>query len=212
MRPVLDEHAARRLEHRHDRGLVVAAEDRPARVPHDPVLDDRLDRVGGRDGVEVRAEEERLARRGRLERDVEVAHRRADSGPGAVLVGPQAAVREVADHAIGDRALLARRARRWRRARGTDPAPRKPRPPILVRPPGARRSSDESLDRLDGDLCSVATALAGPLAGGADEVAEQRRRARRARLELGMELARRRTTGGRAARRSRRGGRPGRCR
>ena len=61
VRPALGEHAARRLEHRGDRGLVVAAEDRRPRVADDAVLDDRLDRVGRRHGVEVGAEEDRLA-------------------------------------------------------------------------------------------------------------------------------------------------------
>ena len=50
-----------------DRGLVVGAEDRPGGVPHDAVLDHRLDRGGRRHGVEVRAEEERLAVGRRLE-------------------------------------------------------------------------------------------------------------------------------------------------
>ena len=86
VRPALGEHAPRRLEHRRDGRLVVGAEDRPGRVPDDAVLDHRLDRRGRRHGVEVRAEEERLAVGGRLEPRVEVPHRRADPRPGVVLV------------------------------------------------------------------------------------------------------------------------------
>ena len=55
----------RRLDHRGDRGLVVGAEDRPAGVPHDSVLDHGLDRAGRRHGVHVRAEEERRPLGGR---------------------------------------------------------------------------------------------------------------------------------------------------
>ena len=59
--PLLDD-PARRLDHRHDRRLVVGAENRPARVPHDPVLaEDRLERALRRHRVEVRAEEDRRA-------------------------------------------------------------------------------------------------------------------------------------------------------
>ena len=62
-----------------DRRLVVGAEDRRAGVADDPVVDDRLDGVGRGHRVEVGAEEERLPRRRRLERDVDVAHGRADA-------------------------------------------------------------------------------------------------------------------------------------
>ena len=61
VRPVLLDDPPRRFEHRRDRGLVVGAEDRPARVPDDAVLDDGLERPLRRHGVEVRAEEERRA-------------------------------------------------------------------------------------------------------------------------------------------------------
>ena len=98
------------VQHGRDGGLVVAAEDRLVAVADDPVLDHRIDRVDGRHGVEVRAEEERLAVGRRLERDVDVPHRRADLGAGGVLVGRQPAVAEVAEHAIGNRALLTRGA------------------------------------------------------------------------------------------------------
>ena len=111
VRAALGEEAPRRVEHRRDRRLVVAAEDALVAVADDPVLDDRLDRRDRRHGVEVGAEEERLAVGGRLERDVEVAHRRADLAAGAVLVGPQAAIAEVVEHPVGDGALLAGGAR-----------------------------------------------------------------------------------------------------
>ena len=62
VRAVLGDEPARRLEHRRHRRLVVGAEDRAGRVPHHAVGDDRLDRRGRRDGVEVRAQEDRLAR------------------------------------------------------------------------------------------------------------------------------------------------------
>ena len=99
------------LEHRRDRRLVVGAEDRPAGVPHDAVLDHRLDRALGRHGVEVRAEEDRRPRRRRLEAAEDVAHRRADLRPGVVLVDGRAEIAQVAGDDVGDRALLARRAR-----------------------------------------------------------------------------------------------------
>ena len=79
-------------------------------VADDAVLDDGLDRVDRRDGVEVRAEEERLALGRRLERDEDVPHRRADGRPGVVLVGGEPEVADVAEHEVGDGALLARRA------------------------------------------------------------------------------------------------------
>ena len=55
----LDQHAAHAVDHGRDGGLVVGAENRAGRVAHDPVLDHRLDRTGGRHGVEMRAEEDR---------------------------------------------------------------------------------------------------------------------------------------------------------
>ena len=111
MRAVLGEHAPDALEHRDDGGLVVAAEDRRAAVAHDPVLDDRLDRVDRRHRVEVGAEEERLAVPRRLERDVDVPHRRADGRAGVVLVRVEPEIAEIAEDAVGDGALLAGRAR-----------------------------------------------------------------------------------------------------
>src|SRR5438477_249300 len=53
--------APRRLEHDRDRRLVVPAENGAGGVADDAVLDHGLDRAGGRDGVEVRAEEDRRA-------------------------------------------------------------------------------------------------------------------------------------------------------
>ena len=111
MRAALGENQPRRLEHRRDGSLVVGAEDRAGGVSNDPVLDDRLDRGRRRHGVQVGAEQERLPVRGRLDARVEVAHRRADLRPAAVLVDVEAAVAQVADDQIRDRPLLAGRAR-----------------------------------------------------------------------------------------------------
>ena len=82
----------------------------PARVADDPVVDDRLDRRGRRNGVEVRAEEQRLAVGRRLEPRVEVPHRRAGLRPGGVLVDLEPAVAQEPRDPIGDRPLLSRRA------------------------------------------------------------------------------------------------------
>ncbi len=76
--PLLDD-APNGLEHDSDRSLVVRTKDRSAGIPHDPVLDHRLERPVGGNRVEVRAEEDRRSFRGTA-RDtaVDVAHRRAD--------------------------------------------------------------------------------------------------------------------------------------
>src|SRR2546430_14454503 len=58
VRAALGKRASGRVEHRRDRGLVVAAEDRAARVPNDAVVYDRFERAVGRHGVEVRRSEE----------------------------------------------------------------------------------------------------------------------------------------------------------
>ena len=102
---------ARALEHRRDRGLVVGAEDRAAGVAHDAVLDDAARSAPRRHRVEVGAEEDRrpLARSARA--GGEVAHRRADARARVVLVDARARGREVGAHAVGDGALLPRRAR-----------------------------------------------------------------------------------------------------
>jgi hypothetical protein len=56
----------------------------------DAVLDDRLDRRGRRDGVQVRAEEERRSRAaGGIDPAVEVSDRRSDRRAGVVLVDRQ---------------------------------------------------------------------------------------------------------------------------
>ena len=94
-----------------DSRFVVGAEDRPARVADDAVVDDGLERAGRRHGVEVRAEEERRPFRRRLEPRVDVSHRRADRRTCAVLVRREAEIAQIAEHDIGDGALLARRAR-----------------------------------------------------------------------------------------------------
>ena len=111
VRAVLGEHAAHALEHRDDGRLVVRAEDRPAGVPYDAVLDDRLQRSGRRHRVEVGAEEERRAPNCRLETDVDVPHGRPDRRAAVVFVRVEAQPAEVAEHDVRDRPLLPRRAR-----------------------------------------------------------------------------------------------------
>ena len=59
----------------------------------------------------MRAEEERLAVRRRLEARVEIPDRRADLGSASVLVDLEAAIPEEPRHAVGDLPLLAGRAR-----------------------------------------------------------------------------------------------------
>jgi hypothetical protein len=112
VRPPVLEHAPRRVEHRGYGGLVVGAEDRRLGVRDDPVLEDRLDRPLGRDRVEVRAEEDRhtLVTR-RLEPAEEVPGGRADLGAGVVLVDVEPELVQVEGYAVGNLALLARRAR-----------------------------------------------------------------------------------------------------
>ena len=88
VRPALLDDPARRLDHRHDRRLVVRAEDRPAGVPDDAVLaDDGLERALRRHGVEVRAEEDRRPALDAARQAAEqVPDRRADRRAGVVLV------------------------------------------------------------------------------------------------------------------------------
>ena len=87
MGPAVLEDAARALDHRRRRGLVVGAEDRAACVANDAfVVHYRIDGTVRRDGVEMRAEEERRPLRGRLEPRVDVPHRGADPRPGFILV------------------------------------------------------------------------------------------------------------------------------
>ena len=100
--------------------------------------------AGRRHGVEVRAEKERLSRGGRLDPGVEVAHRRADLRPAAVLVDLEAAVPQIPDHEIRDGTLLAGRARQRGELREQVEDVRRHRVSILCdRPigPGCRRSS-----------------------------------------------------------------------
>jgi hypothetical protein len=114
VRPVLGEHAPRRVEHRGDGRLVVGSEDRAAGVPHQALLDDGLDRPDRRNGVEVRAEEDRRPLGRRLDAGEDVPDRRLDRGPGVVLVRREAEVAEVRGHDVGDGALLPG----WARDRG----------------------------------------------------------------------------------------------
>ena len=107
VRALLAEDPPRRLEHHGDRRLVVGAKDGPPCVPDDAlIVDHGLDRVLGRDGVEVRAQEERRAVGGRLETCVEVPHRRADACAGVVLVDVEREIAQVAGDRVGDRPLL----------------------------------------------------------------------------------------------------------
>jgi hypothetical protein len=111
------EHARCGLEHRRDGRLVVRAEDRPSRVAHDRVLADLgLDRPLGRDGVEVRAEEDRQPRCAvtRLDPAVDVPDRRADPRPRVVLESLEPERLHVLEHPVGDSPLLPRRARKRR--------------------------------------------------------------------------------------------------
>src|SRR3984893_7506107 len=71
---------------------------------------------GGEHGEGGEEEERPPALGGRREPAEEVAHRRADRGPGAVLVHLEPERAQLLDHTVGDRALLARPARpRWLR-------------------------------------------------------------------------------------------------
>ena len=110
VRPAIREHAPRRLEHDGHGRLVVRAEDGAAGVADDAVLEHRLERPVRRDGVEMRAEEERHAVRGRLDPRVQVSRVRPDLRAGVVLVHVEGEIAEVGGHAVGDLALLARRA------------------------------------------------------------------------------------------------------
>ena len=114
VRPVLGDYAPCRLEHRCHRRLVVGAENRPARVPDDPVVDHRLDRPLRRNGVEMGAEEERRPLAGRLDSAEQVADRGVDPGAGVVLVDGQREAAQVLDHLVGNGAFLPRRARHAR--------------------------------------------------------------------------------------------------
>jgi hypothetical protein len=109
--PVLRQHAPYPFEHHRDGRFVVRAQDRAAGVPHDAVVDHRLDRALGRHRVEVRAEEDRRPAVGRLQPAIDVAHVRAHLCARVVLVDREPEVAQVADDDVGDLALLAGRAR-----------------------------------------------------------------------------------------------------
>jgi len=113
VRSPLLEHPPSRVQHRRDGGLVVRAEDRLLLVRDDSVHEDGLDRRLRRDCVEMRAEEDRNAAAAvrRLEPAEEVPRRRADLRAGVVLVDVEAELAQVERDAVGDLALLARRAR-----------------------------------------------------------------------------------------------------
>ena len=114
VRSVLGKDPASAFEHRRDGRLVVRAEDRAGRVAHDAVLDHRLDRALGRNRVEMCAQEDGVAAVRRFQAAVDVADVRADLRARVVLVHRQAEIAQVADHDVGNRALLARRARERR--------------------------------------------------------------------------------------------------
>ena len=107
VRPPLRDDPPRRLEHRRDGRLVVGAEDRPAGIADDAVLDDGLERPLRRHGVEVRAEEERRAAVGATGQPAEqIAGVRADRRAGVVLVDLEPELTEVGGDAVGDGALV----------------------------------------------------------------------------------------------------------
>jgi hypothetical protein len=108
------EHAASRLEHDDDRGLVVRAEDGAARVADDPVLaDDRLDRAFRRHRVQMGAEKHWRAAVAvrRREAAVDVARVTLEARGRVVLVPLEPQSGEVAGDAVSDRALVPGRAR-----------------------------------------------------------------------------------------------------
>ena len=112
MRPLLLDDPARRLHHHRERRLVVRAEDRATRVAHDPVVQHGLEVAVEGDGVEVGAEEDRHAAvgvPGHAAKDI--PGRRADRRPAPVLVPFEPDRIELADDPVGDRTLLAGRAR-----------------------------------------------------------------------------------------------------
>ena len=92
VRPVLGKNPASAFEHRRDGRLVVRAEDRAGGVAHDAVLDHRLDRALGRNGVEMCAEKDGVAAVRRFEAAEHVADVRADFRAGVVFVNGQAEV------------------------------------------------------------------------------------------------------------------------
>ena len=111
--PLLD-HASYRFEHHHDCGLVVGAEDRAGGVADDPVLVDHgVDRGLGRNGVGVRAQEDRRPPGPVRRRDaaVHVPGVAVQPRGGVVLVPLEPQVGQVGGDPVGDDALAAGRAR-----------------------------------------------------------------------------------------------------
>ena len=113
VRPALLDDPPRGLDHRHDGRLVVRAEDRPAGVADDAVLaDDGLERPLRRHRVEVSAEEDRRPAGDAARQAAEqVPDRRADRRPASSSSTSSPSARSSSIDAVGDRALLARRAR-----------------------------------------------------------------------------------------------------
>ena len=175
VRPALRDDAPRRLEHHDDRRLVVGAEDRPAGVADDAVLDHGLERpVGG---------------------TVSRWAQRKIGVPPRPLAGQPA-------EDVARSSSRRRRRRRPRPTRGrvasssaiTRSATARSSPGGLgiaqsSRKQVERRPSRQRASRLDGERAAPTRARAA-LEGRADEPAEERRRPRRARLELRVELAR----------------------
>ena len=93
--------------------LLSAPEDRAAAVADDAVLaDDGLERPLRGHGVEMRAEEDRRPAWDAARQAAEqVPDRRADRRPAVVLDDVEPERAQLLDDAVGDRALLARRAR-----------------------------------------------------------------------------------------------------
>ena len=184
--PLLDD-PPRGLDHGDDRRLVVGAEDRPARVPDDAVLDDHgLERAVERDRVEVRAEEERRAALGRRREAAEDVPASTPEPLGRVVLLPREPEPvELRRDPVGDRPLLARRARDRaeleeeveKRRRGWS----RGRSYAGIRAVGARQRQA---------VCDADAVARAALERRADELAEERRRPRRPRLELRVELAR----------------------
>ena len=111
MRPPLLDDPARRLHHHRERRLVVRAEDRATRVAHDPVVQHGLEVAVEGDGVEVGAEEDRHALDVSGQAAKDIPGRRADRRAASVLVPFEPDRVELADDPVGDRTLLAGRAR-----------------------------------------------------------------------------------------------------
>ena len=123
MRPLLLDDPARRLHHHRERRLVVRAEDRAARVAHDPVVQHGLEIAVEGNGVEVGAEEDRHALDVPGQAAKDIPGRRADRRAAPVLVPLEPDRVELAGDPVGDRTLLAGRARDRAQARETGRRP-----------------------------------------------------------------------------------------